>query len=96
MFYKKHRDAFSGRMNRVISTVLYLNPNWDPEDGGELLLYSEDDRLLETITPRYGQMALFLSEEFPHEVTTVNKPRYSIAGWFRVNNSPMSWIQPPD
>ncbi len=86
-FYKKHLDAFKGGVNRIISTVLYLNPNWMPADGGELLLYSPDDgRLLERVEPRYGRLVLFLSDRFPHEVLTVNKPRHSISGWFRVNS----------
>jgi SM-20-related protein len=85
-FYKKHWDAFKGGRNRVISTVLYLNPNWKPHDGGELYLYSSQDEneLLEIITPEYGKLVMFLSEDFPHEVKPVFHPRYSVAGWFRV------------
>lgn len=85
-FYKKHRDAFKGGRNRVLSTVLYLNPDWQPHYGGELYLYSDRDenKLLEIVTPDYGKLALFLSEDFPHEVKPAFQPRYSIAGWFRV------------
>ncbi|MDT8398056.1 MAG: 2OG-Fe(II) oxygenase [Pseudomonadales bacterium] len=89
-FYKKHLDAFRGDNCRVISSVLYLNPNWAPQDGGELLLYAptrdgtlEKIELLEKVEPGYGRMVLFLSEDFPHEVLTANKPRYSLTGWFR-------------
>jgi len=91
-FYKKHLDAFKGSTNRVVSSVLYLTPNWQPRDGGELAIYPQDtlgesaEPLLK-VAPRFGQMVLFLSEEFPHEVLTVNRPRYSVTGWFRVNNS---------
>lgn len=95
-FYRKHLDAFKGQMNRVISSVLYLNPTWTPADGGELVIYNSDgERELERIAPQYGKLVLFLSEEFPHEVLPVNKPRYSIAGWFRVNNSLAGKIDPP-
>lgn len=85
-FYKKHWDAFKGDTNRVLSTILYLNPDWKPDDGGELYLYSDRDEneLLEIITPNYGKLVIFLSEDFPHEVKPVLQPRYSIAGWFRV------------
>jgi SM-20-related protein len=94
-FYKKHLDAFKGNTNRIVSTVLYLTPNWQPQDGGELLLYPRaGDEPLEKVAPRFGQMAIFLSEEFPHEVLTVNRPRYSVAGWFRVNNSLGDSIDP--
>lgn len=88
-FYRRHRDAFGdGSTNRVLSTVLYLNPNWSAGDGGELLLFDgEDTEPLETVQPLYGRLLVFLSERFPHEVLPTRRTRYSIAGWFRVNNS---------
>jgi SM-20-related protein len=94
-FYRKHLDTFKTNASRVLSTVLYLNPIWEPEDGGELLLYSSQDELLETILPSYGKMAIFLSEVFPHEVLPVKKVRYSIAGWLRVNNTLGPNLDPP-
>lgn len=94
-FYRKHLDAFKGNTNRVLSTVLYLNPIWEPEDGGELVLYSNQDERLESILPQYGKMVIFLSQGFPHEVLPVNKRRYSIAGWFRVNNTLGVHLDPP-
>lgn len=94
-FYRKHVDAFKGATNRVLSTVLYLNPIWEPEDGGQLILYAEAGERLATVLPRYGCMVLFLSTDFPHEVLPVKKPRYSIAGWFRVNNHSSTHLDPP-
>jgi SM-20-related protein len=90
-FYKKHLDAFRGKdgqqqSNRVLSTVLYLNENWSPENGGELLIYAEDDsQVIEKVLPVLGRLVVFLSEKFPHEVLPANRERKSIAGWFRVN-----------
>lgn len=94
-FYRKHLDAFRGSSNRVLSTVLYLNPLWEPDNGGELQIYSPDDELLATILPDYGTMVLFLSEVFPHAVLPVQKPRYSIAGWFRINTNLGANLDPP-
>lgn len=96
-FYKKHRDAFAdGTTNRVLSTVLYLNPNWAHDDGGEMLLYADDETtLLESVPPAFGRLAVFLSERFPHEVLAPQRTRYSIAGWFRVNASLGGCIDPP-
>lgn len=95
-FYKKHLDAFQGERNRVLTTVYYLNPNWQPGEGGELLLYApESGELLETVAPGYGWMVIFLSERFPHEVVPALRARYSIAGWYRVNNSLQGRIDPP-
>ncbi|MFT6624257.1 MAG: SM-20-related protein [Cycloclasticus sp.] len=84
-FYKKHQDAFKGDANRVLSLVTYLNPEWAQEDGGELVLTTEDG-ILDGIkvTPSLGTLVVFLSEDFPHEVLAAQRDRYSIAGWFRV------------
>lgn len=37
-FYKTHRDSFKGQANRMLTTVLYLNPDWQENWGGELVL----------------------------------------------------------
>jgi SM-20-related protein len=84
-FYKKHRDAFRGKPGRKVSSVFYLNPDWDLAVGGELVLYDETgcDELVR-VAPEYGRLVLFLSEDFPHEVLPAQRKRQSIAGWFRV------------
>ena len=81
-FYHRHLDAFRGQSNRILSSVFYLNPDWQKEQGGELVLYQNDDELLR-LMPQWGTMVLFLSEQFPHEVIAAHRDRYSIAGWFR-------------
>ncbi|WP_373019763.1 2OG-Fe(II) oxygenase [Thiomicrorhabdus sp.] len=87
-FYKKHLDSFRGRANRMVTTVLYLNPDWQPEWGGELILYNEDSSAkLAVVTPEMGKLAIFMSEQIPHEVLVTHHPRVSIAGWFRCNSS---------
>ncbi len=87
MGYAKHTDVLSGKKNRVLSTVLYLNEGWKESDGGELVLYDSQDAILETVAPRYGTMIIFLSEHFPHEVLISQNTRRSIAGWFRISGS---------
>jgi len=82
-FYRRHVDAFRGDANRVLSVVAYLNPDWLPGDGGELVLYDPQGTELGRFPPRFGSLAVFLSEEFPHEVLPARRDRYSIAGWFR-------------
>ena len=95
-FYRRHLDAFAGGgSKRVLSTVLYLNPNWGADDGGEMVLYSENDQnVIARVQPCYGRLAVFLSERFPHEVLATRRTRYSIAGWFRVNGSLGGQIDP--
>lgn len=83
-FYKRHLDAFRGNTNRVLTSVCYLNDNWQPEDAGELLIYPQQgDQVLEKVAPKAGRLVIFLSEQFPHEVLAAKRDRYSIAGWFR-------------
>jgi SM-20-related protein len=89
-FYKKHLDAFGrgkqGTPNRVLSTVLYLNKRWHLDDGGELVIYSQNDNcVVEKVIPTWGRLVIFLSEKFPHEVLPATRERNSVAGWFRVN-----------
>jgi len=95
-FYRRHLDAFRGEANRVLSLVTYLNAGWQPDQGGELVIYpGADDGTAIKVVPAYGTLVLFLSEEFPHEVLPATRERYSVAGWFRVNNSTADRVDPP-
>ncbi|MGQ9424900.1 2OG-Fe(II) oxygenase [Gilvimarinus sp. F26214L] len=100
-FYKKHFDAFKGRSNRRLSTILYLNPQWQPGDGGELALYpgggdlSSATEALLTLEPLFGRMVIFLSEVFPHEVLRANRGRFSLTGWYRINGTTAAYPDPP-
>lgn len=87
-FYRRHRDTFRAapadrRPQRVLSSVIYLNPDWEVGDGGELVLYDAAERELLRLQPLAGTAVFFMSEEFPHEVLPARRERYSIAGWFR-------------
>ena len=95
-FYKRHLDAFKGKSNRVLSMVLYLNPDWQREDEGELVLYAPDsDDVILQVEPRFNQCVIFLSDRFPHEVKVTRQDRYTIAGWYRINASIGGHIDPP-
>lgn len=95
-FYEKHLDAFRGQSNRVLSCVTYLNEGWQSEWGGALDIYDEQgEQVLTSVVPKAGAMVIFLSEQFPHEVLPASRDRYSIAGWFRVNNSNATQVDPP-
>ncbi len=94
-FYRRHVDAFKGERNRVLSLVVYLNKGWEPGHGGELqLFHPATNAELVKVMPGYGTVVLFLSEEFPHEVLPTQCDRYAVAGWFRVNTSATSAIDP--
>lgn len=100
-FYRKHVDAFRNQpfkdgTNRVLSVVAYFNPDWLPEHGGELVMYDESgERSIQSVAPEFGTLVVFLSEEVPHEVKPARRDRFSIAGWYRVNNSINQQIDPP-
>lgn len=86
-FYKKHLDQFaqSGeqpQQTRQLSAVLYLNANWQAEDGGALRLYLDESKSLD-ILPVAGRIVLFLSARFWHEVLPAQRQRISLTGWFR-------------
>lgn len=93
-FYRKHLDAFKGRSNRILTTVVYLNPDWQVHDGGELVMYDDHHQVLKTVLPKAGTLVLFLSDTFVHEVREGHRDRYSITGWFRHNTSINGVIDP--
>ena len=87
-FYKRHFDSFLGDKNRILSMVIYLNPEWELSNGGLLKVYTDDNSVdpFAEIMPVWGNVVMFLSEKIPHEVTPAKRTRYSIATWFRCNN----------
>jgi len=79
--YERHSDRHKSGSSRVVSFVLYLNPEWEPEHGGKLAIYLAEKETVR-IEPTFGRLALFLSE-LEHEVERTEKPRISITGWLR-------------
>ena len=86
-FYKKHVDALKGSQNRILTTVFFLNTNWQEKDGGQLVIYDEFEQPFDVVSPKMGTLVIFLSERFPHEVKATFKTRNSIAGWFSISNA---------
>jgi SM-20-related protein len=82
-FYKKHIDQFDNNKNRAFSMIIYLNPDWQLGDGGELCIHHAD--FLQTIAPLNQQCVFFKSDEMMHEVLRTNAARLSITGWLRVD-----------
>lgn len=89
--YRQHLDVFAHDRERKVSTVLYLNPDWRPGDGGELRVWTtpgRSDGPFVDIEPRFGTLVLFLSEDYFHEVLPTRRERFSVTGWFRVRPLP--------
>ena len=79
---------------RRLALVTYFHQEWNPDWGGELILYSEKtdrqgNRVLEVsecVAPTPGSLAIFTVPRF-HRVSRVDplageRQRLSIAGWF--------------
>lgn len=81
-FYRKHLDRFRDDDRRAVSAVFYLNPDWQPEQGGALRLYLADETTRD-VQPQAGSLLVFLSADLPHEVLPASRERLSLTGWFR-------------
>jgi SM-20-related protein len=81
-FYRKHVDRFRNDDRRKYSLVSYLTENWQPGDGGELLMYTDGE--VHSIEPMPGRLVLF-SSDLPHEVLPTRIRRLSLTGWMKTS-----------
>ncbi|MBY0385254.1 2OG-Fe(II) oxygenase [bacterium] len=83
--YEKHIDVFQQNSSRILSFVLYLNKDWQPSDGGELILFKEKnpDEEEVRISPHFGHLVVFLSSKIYHQVNFTNRERLSVTGWLK-------------
>jgi len=80
-YYQRHLDSTQDNNKRFFSFVIYLNSDWNKNDGGELVGY-ENEKIIFQQQPELGKMVLFQSD-LPHEVRTTQRARLSLTGWFR-------------
>ena len=85
-FYRKHLDNFQRSNQRVLTSILYLNHDWQATDGGQLRMYLGDSEM--EVSPGAGTLVTFLSDRFWHEVLPANRERLSITGWFKQRGNP--------
>jgi len=84
-FYRRHLDQFASARHRTVTCILYLNDNWQPEDGGALRIYIpqiDGSEKSVDIQPQGGSAVFFLSSDFEHEVLPSFRERFSLTGWF--------------
>ena len=83
-YYRRHLDQFKNDDRRSVSVILYLNEQWQPEDGGQLRIYTgeNDDEHID-VWPLAGQLVVFLSQRFEHEVMPAGRQRLSITAWLK-------------
>lgn len=84
-FYRRHLDQFRGVERRTLSCILYLNSDWQPDDGGALRIYVDpsDPERFAQVAPEGGTLVTFLSARFEHEVLPARRERLSLTGWLR-------------
>lgn len=80
--YARHRDQHRGSGSRLVTAILYLNPGWQPGDGGELRVHPEDAPSVDH-APLHGRLVVFRSDELEHEVLPSRRVRVAITGWMR-------------
>jgi len=89
-FLTCHDDATQGK-NRVAAYVLNLTPSWNPDWGGALQFYDDNDNIECGFGPSYNALNVF---RIPcrHAVGFVapfaQASRLSITGWFRTGEDP--------
>ncbi len=93
-FYRPHLDRHLSTSARVLSAVTYLDEDWEESQGGQLRLYTDPESGINgpfiDIFPKPGQLVLFVSAEFWHEVCVSTRHRHSLTGWFREREQPFS------
>lgn len=82
-FYKRHLDQFKDNSSRAFSMIMYLNEDWQTEDGGALCIYLSNGTQI--ILPENGKCVFFKSNELEHEVLLSHRQRFSVTGWFKTN-----------
>lgn len=85
-FYRRHLDRFRDDDRRTVTTVFYLNQDWQPEQGGALRIELADGREHDVL-PAAGTLVVFMSGDFPHEVLPASRERLSLTGWYRRRGS---------
>ena len=82
--YVRHLDnpGGAGDNGRILTLLAYLNPEWQPEDGGVLRLHRDDGSTVD-VEPLLDRVVIFWSDErTPHEVTAAQRPRWAISAWY--------------
>jgi Rps23 Pro-64 3,4-dihydroxylase Tpa1-like proline 4-hydroxylase len=89
---RRHCDN-PDKNGRILTAILYLNPNWSEGDGGELQLTQtrvsgadiaqQDEQRCVVIPPLMNRLLLFWSDRrCPHEVLPAAKHRYAVTTWY--------------
>ena len=76
-----HFDGDPSLDDRVITAVLYLNPDWSDADGGHLQLVPFPERPVD-VAPRFDRLVLFASHDTLHRALPSQNVRFCVTLWF--------------
>ena len=77
--YTRHSDVLQGHRNRVLSTVFYLNEDWQLSDGGELVLFAPGgDAIIDTVNPTFGKMIIIVPACCAQGVQAASRHRWMV------------------
>eukprot|EP00873_Tetraselmis_striata_P025191 jgi/Tetstr1/445455/TSEL_033234.t1 len=81
--YVRHVDnANNANRTRVLTTIVYLNPDWEEAHGGQLRLHAKGGGYHD-IAPRHDRLAMFWSDfRTPHEVLPTLADRFAVSFWY--------------
>ena len=82
--FQKHVDN-TANDGRRLTVLLYLNmEGWTEEKGGFLRVWGKDSAKEgpTDVMPLGGRVAMFYSDEVPHEVTAAHDTRYAMTVWY--------------
>jgi len=69
--------------DRAVTAIVYLNPAWRGEDGGELRLWPPggEEGAWVDVEPRAGRLLLFDATRVEHEVRPARARRWALSAW---------------
>lgn len=84
-FQRPHWDVKFHAMNagtdRRITTITYLNQNWNAEDGGALRIFDTKQQGWFTVWPELGTVVVFRADRVLHEVQLAKVKRTALTVW---------------
>jgi Rps23 Pro-64 3,4-dihydroxylase Tpa1-like proline 4-hydroxylase len=85
------------KLHRRLNLLLYLNPTWDKQWGGDIQLWDKDVKHCEaSFSPNFNRCVIFETNEISyHGVVPVspaaNTPRQSFATYYYTREAPAHW-----
>lgn len=73
---------YDGKYGVDTTVLVYVNSEWDHNEGGETLFYNEDKEVVQAVVPKPGRVAIFpanILHSARPPLPYVTKPRYTVA-----------------